>query len=90
MNEVAIGQYSVPVVLAIVLGIIYNAMGDSLSNRPKPLIAIGVGITFGLVAMVYNQAPSEIPVYINYALYGLMKGAEAVGIYEGQKAVRGK
>jgi len=84
--EVAIGTYSLPVLLTVLLGIIYHVI-PSIPDKHKALIAIAAGIVIGLVAMFYNEVAINAKVVIDYVLLGLMTGAAAIGLYEGQRAV---
>jgi hypothetical protein len=87
-DEVTLGQYTLPVLLTVILGIFYKILGEGLGDRWKSLIALAVGLGLGMVAMVYNQtAPYEWRVVIDYGLYGLMSGAAAVGLYEVSRSV---
>ncbi|NIP33137.1 hypothetical protein GWN26_09245 [Candidatus Saccharibacteria bacterium] len=82
MQEIALGQYSIPVILTVVLTLIYKM--TVVPDRVKALVAIGIGVVLGIIGMVYNAAPPyTAKLVIDYALYGFMTGAAAVGLYEG-------
>lgn len=85
--EVGIGQFSLPVILAVVLGVIYKAW-PTISNRWKPLITIGVGLLLGIGAMFYTGEPVTPKLVVNYLLVGLMAGAAAIGLYESKRSIR--
>jgi len=82
MESIAIGAYSVPVLLSILLGIIYKLFA-TIPDKWKALIAICGGILIGLVAMLYNVEAVTVKTVIDYVLLGLMAGASSVGLYEG-------
>ena len=84
--EIGIGQYSLPVILTIVLGCIYKAV-PTIPDRWKSLITIAVGILLGIGAMFYSELAITPRVVIDYLLVGLMVGAAAIGLYEGKRAV---
>jgi hydrogenase/urease accessory protein HupE len=89
MGEVTLGQYSLPLLLAVILGISYKLIGEGLADRWKSIIALVLGLGLGLLAMVYNQeTPYAIKTIIDYALFGFMAGAAAVGLYEAQRSFR--
>ena len=89
MEQVTLGQYSLPVLLTVILGIFYKLMGEGLGDRWKSPIALVVGLGLGLVAMVYNQPePYTWKVVIDYCLFGFMAGAAAVGLYEAQRSIK--
>lgn len=91
MEEVQLGQYGVPALLMIILMVIYNYIGeDKISNRVRPLIAIGLGIILSLVALGYKGLGFSFINVVDYFFYGLLQGASVVGLYEGQKAFRKK
>ena len=84
--EVGIGQFSLPVILTIVLGVIYKAW-PAIPDRWKSLITIGAGLLLGIGAMLYTEQPITPKLVIDYLLVGLMVGAAAIGLYEGKRAV---
>ena len=86
-DEVKLGAYALPVILMVVLGAIYK-MVETIPDRCKPIVAIGVGIALGLVGMHYAAKPWTFPNIVDYVLYGLMAGAASVGLYEMNRAVR--
>jgi len=87
-TEVMIGAYSVPVLLAVLLGIVYKVV-SFIPDRWKALISIAAGILIGVAAMVYNEPIITAKVIIDYVLLGLMAGAASIGLYEGQDKLRG-
>jgi len=87
MEEIQIGQYSIPIILMVILGIIYNVSGETLSNRIKPIISVVIGMMLGMVALLRGGLPFDIQHVIDYVLYGFMSGAAAVGIYETKRAI---
>jgi len=84
--EIGIGQYSLPVILTVILGVIYKAF-PSIPDRWKSLITIGVGLILGVGAMFYTEQPISPKLIINYLLVGLMVGAAAIGLYEGKRSI---
>jgi multisubunit Na+/H+ antiporter MnhB subunit len=89
MEEVQLGQYGIPALLTVILMVVYNYLGtEKIGKRGKPLIAMGLGIILSLIALKYKGLPFTFINVVDYFLYGLLQGAGAVGLYEGQKAVR--
>jgi hypothetical protein len=93
MQEISFGQYALPVVLMIGLAFFYKLFDKSdgtsyIPNRLKPLIAIGLGIVLGIVAMFYNGIQPIFKNIVDFVLYGFMAGAGAVGLWEGFSAVK--
>jgi hypothetical protein len=86
MEEVTFGQYAVPVVLTVVLGLVYKFV--NIPDRWKSLIAIGFGIGLGLLAIPYKTLPWSVVNIVDHTIYGLMVGASAVGLYELQRSVK--
>ena len=87
-TEISLGQYAIPVLLMVILAIIYKFYEgpegtSTLSAKGKCLAAILVGVALGLVALFYKGEPVTAQKIIDYALYGLMTGAAAVGLWEG-------
>ncbi len=95
MQEISFGQYALPVILMVGLAFFYKlfdkADGTSyISDRAKPLIAIGLGIGLGIVGMYYNGIQPIFKNIVDHALYGFMAGASAIGLWEGFSAVKSK
>ena len=80
--DVAIGTYSVPVLLTVLLGIIYRVI-PTIPDKWKSLVAIVAGILIGVMAMFYNELTITAKIVIDYFLLGLMAGVASVGLYEG-------
>ena len=85
--EIQFAQYSVPVILTVVLALIYKTVGTALPDRFKPLIAVICGIGLGLLAIAYKGLPWGVPNIVDHVIYGLMLGASSVGLYELQRTV---
>lgn len=86
--EIQFAQYSVPVILTVVLGLIYKTVGSGLTDRYKPLIAVLFGVALGLLAIAYKGLTWDVAIIVDHAIYGLMVGASAVGLYELQRTVK--
>ena len=92
MGEISIGQYALPVIITVVMGIVYKVFerpdGSSfIPDRWKTLIVIAVGIGLGLLGMVYNSIPWIAKNVIENVMYGFMSGCSAIGIWKGLGAV---
>ncbi len=87
MEEVQFGQYAVPVILTVALGIIYRLVGSNIPDRFKAVIAVVCGIGLGILAIPYNGLPWNVVNIVDHVIYGLMVGASAVGLYELQRTV---
>lgn len=85
-EEVKLGQYALPAILMVILGVIYK-VAESIPDRVKPLIALGVGVALGLIALRYANAAWTFSNIIDFVLYGFMTGASAIGLYEMSRAV---
>jgi hypothetical protein len=86
--EVSLGQYALPVILAVAMGVVYQTVGDKIQDRWKSLIACGIGTLLGIVSLLYKEGPWDAKNIIDAVLYGFMSGASAVGIYEVQRSAR--
>jgi len=80
--EINFGTYALPVVLMVVLALFYRIVGTEVSNRWKSVIAILAGCGLGIAGIAYNEQPWTAKIVIDYALYGFMQGAAAVGLWE--------
>lgn len=80
--EVQFGSYALPVVLMVILGFFYRIVGEGIDNRWKSVIAVAAGVGLGIAGIAYNNQPWTAQAIIDYALYGFMMGASAVGIWE--------
>lgn len=84
--EISIGHYSLPVILTVILGVVYKSV-PTIPDRWKSLITIVVGLLLGIGAMFYTELPVTPKLVIEYLLVGLMVGAAAIGLYEGQRTI---
>jgi hypothetical protein len=80
--DIQFGAYALPVVLMVVLALFYRIVGENVSNRWKSVIAIVAGVGLGIAGIAYNEQPWTAKIVIDYALYGFMQGAAAVGLWE--------
>ena len=84
--EVEFGQYGVPVILTVILAIVYKFI--NFGDKYKALIAVLVGIALGIVAIPYKGLDWTVVAIVDHAIYGLMIGASAVGLYELSRTVK--
>jgi peptidoglycan/LPS O-acetylase OafA/YrhL len=80
--EINFGTYALPVVLMVILALFYRIVGTEVNNRWKSVIAILAGVGLGIAGIAYNEQPWTAKIIIDYALYGFMQGAAAVGLWE--------
>jgi len=85
MEEVKFGAYAVPIILTVILAIIYKFI--TFGDKYKALLAVVVGIGLGILAIPYKGVDWTVVAVVDHAVYGLMVGAAAVGIYELQRTV---
>lgn len=85
MQEVTFGQYAVPVILTVVLGLVYKVV--VVPDKYKAVLAVALGIILGMVAIPYNTLAWTVVNIVDHIIYGLMMGASAVGLYELQRTV---
>jgi hypothetical protein len=95
MDEVSLGQYSLPVILTVLMGLIYKLCeredGSScVPARYKPAVAVGLGLILGIVALFYKGLQPTFPIIVDHILYGFMAGSAAVGLWELSTKTRGK
>jgi hypothetical protein len=89
VEEVTLGQYSLPVLLSILLSIVYKFAPDNLADKWKVLISVGAGTLLGLLGLFYNDIPLTAKNIIDYLLYGAFSvGCAATGIHQIQRKVR--
>lgn len=81
MEEVTFGQYGLPVVLTVFMGVFFKFI--PISDRWKALFTILVGTGLGILGLAYAGKTWEVKNVVDYALFGFMAGASAVGLYEG-------
>ena len=80
--EINFGVYALPVVLMVMRGLFDRFVGTEVSNRWKSLIAVVAGCGLGIAGIAYNEQPWTAKIVIDYAMYGFMQGAAAVGLWE--------
>ena len=75
-------------VIMIILGIFYKVIPDAwLSDRPKTLIAGGVGVIGGIIFLFYNAMPLTFTNVADYVFYGIKEGFTAIGFFKTLQAV---
>jgi len=84
-TELAIGSVGISVILSILLRMIYNTF--VIANKIKPWIAVGLGMSLGIVALFYYGEAATFKAIVTYLVQGFMTGATAVGLYEMTKKV---
>ena len=84
--EVTYGQYAMPVILTVILGLIYKVAGDCIPDRIKPVLAVMIGLSLGILWIPYNGLDWSVKEIVDHLIYGLMVGASAVGLYELQRS----
>ncbi len=87
MEEVKFGQYALPVLLTVILGLIYKFIGINIPDKWKSVVAVGAGIGLGILGIAYNGLPWTVVNITDHVIYGFMMGASAVGIYEVTRGV---
>jgi len=86
MEEVSFGAYAAPVLLTVILGIVYKFV--DATGKWKVLIAVLCGIGLGVLAIAYQGKEWSIVNIVDFAIYGLMLGASAIGLHQMQKQAR--
>lgn len=84
--SISLGQYALPPVLMVILGLIYKISPILIEDRYKSVIAVCAGMVLGFIALFYAGGPYTAKLLIDYILYGFMAGASAVGLYEIQRS----
>ena len=84
-----------PVALTAMLSIVYSIFntadgGNLLPERLKNLVALLIGVAFGLMVMVEKETAITARVCIGWVIFGLLEGAAAVGIYKSIRIQSGK
>ena len=87
MEDIQFGSMAASAVLMGVLALIYKVCTkedgtESIPNRFKPLLAVGLGIVLGMVGMYYNELIPNFKNIVNHVLVGLNIGLSAVGLWE--------
>ena len=83
--EIEFGAYAVPVILTVILGIVYKFV--TFGDKYKALISVLIGVGLGILAIPYKGIDWSVVSIVDHAIYGLMTGAAAVGLYELQRTV---
>ena len=85
MEDITFGQYALPVILTVILGIVYKFL--SFGDKYKALLAVVIGMGLGILSIPYKGMPWTVVTTVDALIYGLMVGASAVGLYELQRTV---
>ena len=81
MTELAIGGFSLSIVLIVVVQALKKA---GLPNKFIPLVTLGLGLAVGIVYFYSNGSSAETNL-LNCAILGVMSGATASGLYSQAK-----
>ena len=82
MEELQFGAFALSVIIAVILGVAYKIVGDTiLSDRIKVIIAMVVGLGLGAVAIPYAGLEWTTVNIVNNLLAGFMSAAAASGLY---------
>lgn len=80
-NElVKFGAYALPFLMTVFLAIIFSFA--EFSARIKNAVALGLGIGLAICYLPYKELPWTFVNIFDYALYGLIQGAAAVGLWK--------
>ena len=87
MEDIQFGSMAASAVLMGILALIYKVCTredgtELISNRFKPLLAVGLGICLGIIGMYYNELVASFKNIVNHVLIGLNIGLSAVGLWE--------
>ena len=85
MTELQFGNFTISVIIAVILGVSFKIFGDILDDRSKVLIAILVGIALGVVSIPYAGLEWTAVNIVNNVLSGFMSAAAASGLYTWQQ-----
>ena len=85
--EMTIGQYAVPFILTIIMGLIFKFI-PVIQDRWKSLLTVVFAMVLAVISM-YFTAPEVVTfqMWINTVIGGLLIGASAIGVYELQRSV---
>ena len=78
-TEITFGSVQVSLIITILLAIVYSHV-PSLGNQWKILIALILGLGFGILKIPYDELPWTVVNVVNNLLQGFMVGASAVGL----------
>lgn len=85
--DLTLGQYSLALLLPILMGIIYKVF-PAIPDRFKAWITMGFALCLAILSLYYD--PPEVvtaKMWIDTIIAGILIGAQAVGLYEGARAV---
>lgn len=85
--SIEFGGIGASLIITIVLAIFYNFMPD-IENKWKILIAILLGIGFGLLKIPYDLLPWTVVNIVNNLLQGFLVGAGAVGLDQMRRNIK--
>ena len=84
-----IGQYAVPFVLSIIMGLIFKFI-PAITDRYKALLTVLFALVLAVVAMYFGLEEGGMVTFrmwINSIIGGILIGASAIGVYEVQRTV---
>ena len=79
MEEITFGGVGASLIITIVLSIAYNFL-PNMDNKWKILVAVLLGLGFGILKIPYEALPWTVVHIVNSLLQGFLVGAGAVGL----------
>ena len=85
--DMSIGQYAVPVLLTVIMMLVYKFI-PVIGDRYKAVLTMGVAVGLAIISMFYASPEAvTFQMWVNTIVGGIIIGAAAVGLYEGQRTV---
>lgn len=82
MEELQFGQFGLSVVLSVIVGLIFKAIGgEEVSDTLKTRVMIGVALGLGLLGVAYQGLAWSVVNVTNCLLDGIVAAAAASGLY---------
>ena len=77
-----LGKLGLPAAMTLVMALIYKVVGESLPDRTKTFLVVGVGIILSIIWIAYSGMALTFVSVVDCFFYGIQLGATSIGLFK--------